>query len=84
MEDLSGNLSISLNLKDIKGGDEIHLYSQRGLIFQKQLSDELEWKEEFRLQNDGYSLLRVEILNEKKDRIAFTNPIYIHRNTEKG
>ena len=56
-----------------------------GASFSKrQLSDELEWKEEFRLQNDGYSLLRVEILNEKKDRIAFTNPIYIHRNTEKG
>jgi hypothetical protein len=84
VEDLSGDLNISLNIKGIKGGDEIRLYSQRGLIFQKKLSDELEWKEEFQLRNDGYSLLRVEILNEKKDRIAFTNPIYIHRNTEKG
>ncbi len=84
VEDLSGDLNISLNIKDIEGGDEIRLYSQRDLIFQKKLSDELEWKEEFRLQNDGYSLLRVEILNEKKDRIAFTNPIYIHRNNEKG
>ena len=37
------------------------------------------WKKQINIVNEHYTLLRVEILNEQKERVAFTNPIYIHR-----
>ena len=84
VEDESGELHLSIAINQLKGGDRFRIFSQSGLLLEKELIGEYEWKEEFRLHNNGYTLLRIEVLNEAKERVAFTNPIYIHRTKEKG
>ncbi|KGR78010.1 CehA/McbA family metallohydrolase [Ureibacillus manganicus] len=79
VEDYAGEIDLSVHLNQLKGGDTFQIYSQHGLIYEKVFTGEKQWEEIIRLQNDGFSLLRVEMLNEANERIAFTNPIYIHR-----
>jgi fido (protein-threonine AMPylation protein) len=84
VEDEKGELTLSINIDQLKGGDIVQIYSQESLIFEKVFTNEHQWKEKIQLHNDGYSLLRMEVLNKELERVAFTNPIYIHRINEKG
>nr|WP_309101478.1 CehA/McbA family metallohydrolase [Fredinandcohnia onubensis] len=77
VEDETGELNLSIDLDQLKGGDILQVYSQQGLVLKKVFTDENQWNERIQLQNDGYSLLRIEVLNEQLERVAFTNPIYI-------
>lgn len=84
VEDKTGELQLSISLSQLESGDIVRIFSQSELLKEKAFTDEQEWKEEIQLHNDGYSLLRIEVLNKENERIAFTNPIYIHRKKEKG
>ncbi len=77
VKDSTDELHASILLNQLKGGDQLRLYSQHDLIFEKAFTDEMQWEENISIQNDGYSLLRVEVWNKENERIAFTNPIYI-------
>lgn len=84
VEDETSELALSINMDQIKDGDILRIYSQESLIFEKVFTNEHQWKEKIQLYNEGYSLLRIEVLNKELERVAFTNPIYIHRINEKG
>ncbi|WP_428911800.1 CehA/McbA family metallohydrolase [Niallia sp. Krafla_26] len=78
VEDTTGELKLSITLDQLKGGDLLRIYSQDGLVFEEVFTGERQWQKEVLLRNNGYSLLRIEVLNEQLERVAFTNPIYIY------
>ena len=74
----TGEFNVSVTFDQLKGGDIFRIYSQSMASFLINVfTGEHQSTEKIRLQNDGYSLLRLEVLNKEKERIAFTNPIYI-------
>ncbi|MBP2079577.1 CehA/McbA family metallohydrolase [Oceanobacillus polygoni] len=70
-------LSVILAVTNLKGGDEIRIYTERHLLYKAHITDGSAWGETIQLKNDHYKLVRVEVHNEKSERVAFTNPIYI-------
>ena len=67
---------VMLDISNLQGGDEIQLFSERCMVFKEMITSEQNWTKEIFLNDDNYKLLRVEIINKQKERIAFTNPIY--------
>lgn len=82
--DQTGVLHISLQLDELNEGDRIRIYAQHDLVIEKVIASDKNWESQFPLLNDEYSLLRVEVLNNHLERIAFTNPIYISQKFKKG
>lgn len=78
VDDQLATWQIRFRLADLNSGDSLKIYSEAGLVREISLEDTqaLDRPLLVEVEDQGYRLLRFEILNATKERLAFTNPIY--------